>query len=231
MPGRLTIPVEHQAPLKLLRERGAQLLDGLNSAIGGVLLRRSDLELALRQAKSGESALLVEVDVPLLAELLVNLALLAGMASPRTLLADLAWSLRTGEKWSEAEVASWDALQPSLERLLANEALIALGKTIRLQYEHANILTETRVITDIRPVFSFDATKPIAAVICHTLRIAYTSEADTRHVAFALDTDDLRELVKVCERALTKADALSAYLKQPTALPSRIAGSDDATKA
>jgi hypothetical protein len=227
MPGRLKIPREHQPAFVKLRELGPTVLDELNARIRGVFLHRLDLERVLRETRAKDAALLDEADVSLLAEVLVNLAMLAGTGRAEALLADLAASLHILPHWSATDVAAWETIRPSLARLLTNETLLGLGKAIRLQYEHTNILTETRLITDVRPVFDADATKPVAAMICHTLRIAYTADGASKQLAFALDTQDLRSLAKVCERALRKADVLSAYLKEPTALPSRIAGSSD----
>lgn len=158
--------------------------------------------------------------------MLLGLAVLR-LPSTAVLFQEVVESLRVIAKWSDADLASWELLGPAFERLISNETLRGLGKAVRLQYEHTNILTETYLVTDVRPVFDASGTAPQAAIICHTLRVAFTSDGRTKHLAFALDNEDLRNLIQGCERALRKADALRAFLKAPTELPSKVAGGDD----
>jgi hypothetical protein len=79
------------------------------------------------------------------------------------------------------------------------------ASTLRTEYER--ILLDTRIISDIRPVFddSQDTPSIQAAIVDHTLRIMYTGGDGHRHEAhYALDIGDLETLHEQTAKALKK---------------------------
>jgi hypothetical protein len=120
-----------------------------------------------------------------------------------------AWSKEVRAKWVEAI----NDIADGLKALNNNNPLVILEKSSELTYAHQNILQESRIVTDIRPVFSPDGESVTRAVIIHTLLIEYSDGPDRRKMEFALDAADVAELLKACERAEFKATALKAALK------------------
>jgi hypothetical protein len=71
------------------------------------------------------------------------------------------------------------------------------------------VYLDSRVLTDIRPIFSLkEDLHPTAAVIIHNLE--FVTHTDDRHTYtyIALDPNDLRKLKRTLERALQKEEIL-----------------------
>jgi hypothetical protein len=224
MPRRLRLPREQFPDFAALRDIGTDGLERLRSSIPPVMLRASELEAALRAYSSerseGVSGILLQ---------LASLVLADSSQSIGDLFDDVTAELRESAKWSSAELEVWTQETPTIKLLVAMPGLVTLAKAVRLQWDHTNVLAETHIITDLRPVFDADASRALAAIICHTLRLSYNSEGRTHHIALAVDTGDLQRLQRDVERALKKAEVMKDYLKAPTPLPARLQGVDDAT--
>lgn len=103
-------------------------------------------------------------------------------------------------------------LQERLFRVLSNESLLLKGKATELAYERGSILTKTRVLSDLRPVFGGkDVVSIDALTVIHTLVISFMEDQKQRKLHLALDTADLEALKSVVERALEKQRALDAF--------------------
>jgi len=93
------------------------------------------------------------------------------------------------------------------------------SKAIELSYDCDNLLQRTRIMTDVRPLFTDDANDIDGAVVSHTLRISYDSAGNDREMSLALDESDLRKLISDCERALMKGDTARRKMCDPSAIP------------
>ncbi len=93
-----------------------------------------------------------------------------------------------------------------IERLAAVPTVRLAARAIDLSYESDNLLQRSRVLTDIRPIFSEDAGSIDGAVVAHTLRLRYDSAGLDREISLAVDSNDLRKLIFQCERALLKEE-------------------------
>lgn len=224
MPRRLKIPHQQVPDLEVVRDVGSAKLDELAASLPGQMLRVSQLEDALKPHWPERAPA-----VALLLIQLTSMALADFPRAPANLIAELTQELRQTSSWTEAELETWTSVTAALGRLIFTPGLVTLAKAIRLQWDHANVLTETHIITDVRPVFDAEANSPVAAIICHTLKLSYTSEGRTHHISLALDTTDLHRLQTDAERALKKATVMKGYLGEPWALPTRVQGNEDAT--
>lgn len=100
----------------------------------------------------------------------------------------------------------------SLFQTLSNNSYLRLwAKAQQLKLDNENSFSNSRIITDIRPVFSVNALEADSFLLIHNLRIDYiNSNRDIEAAIFALDINDLLELKKNIERAISK----EAYLKE-----------------
>lgn len=74
---------------------------------------------------------------------------------------------------------------------------------------------DTRIFTDIRPVFTEDPSEePVGAVLVHNLKIEYRKENSTQEFFVALDSQDLLKLRKVIDRAIAKESSACSLLKK-----------------
>lgn len=117
---------------------------------------------------------------------------------------------------SRLQIAAEDLprLRTILERLLNVDAIQIIAKAARLQRDGERLYCSSKVLSDIRPVFGKDpSSRPVGAVLAHTLRIGYHEGRDHKEFHVVLDSSDLAALVETACRAQDKDSALREFLK------------------
>jgi ribosomal protein S13 len=108
-------------------------------------------------------------------------------------------------------------LKQNLKRFLKIAALTVHSKAIDLQVSNERTYCESRIITDLRPVFGRKLEEGIkGSVIRHSLHITYhQNDGGDEHKTFfvILDLDDVKELKLALERAEAKQKVLEQSLK------------------
>jgi hypothetical protein len=136
------------------------------------------------------------------------------ISSPKELSAAVINS-STVSKSEELSPASRERLKQRLELLLSMEnSLGVTAKAFDVMTEHQRLFCSARILSDIRPVFSGTPETVSAAVIVHNLQIGFHQPASGDHeeIYIALDTDDLKALKDVIERAERKTTAMQTLL-------------------
>jgi len=111
--------------------------------------------------------------------------------------------------------ASLASMQANLERILSIDPLINISKGIGLLAEQPRTFCDSRILTDLRPVFHDDSSQPaVGAVIIHSLKIEYHEDGEHKEFFVALDSDDIENLVQVLKRASTKANSLRTLMAE-----------------
>jgi hypothetical protein len=131
------------------------------------------------------------------------------------------WQAENLKGWPEAS----QAIASALDLVTDDHPLLVSAKTSVLAYTQEHLLTNTRIITDVRPVFDTAGQRILETVIVHTLALHYVNEAQDRTmIALSLDLGDVIELRKQCERAERKAKVVAEALKtlNPVVLPEQI---------
>jgi hypothetical protein len=109
-----------------------------------------------------------------------------------------------------------ERLATRMHDLLSLEAVQLLAKSADLLTEHEHLFLEARVVSDIRPVFlgveEEEGEHAAAAVLVHTLRLAYQDAKGRHDFYLALDRSDVEQLRSIAERALDKEVSLQALL-------------------
>jgi hypothetical protein len=89
------------------------------------------------------------------------------------------------------------------------------SKAANLIMEHENIFSNSRVLTDLRPIFKPEIEDGIGgALISHILRISYKNINGSQESFFALDLGDIQQLLEQLERALEKEESLKKLLER-----------------
>jgi hypothetical protein len=110
-----------------------------------------------------------------------------------------------------------DTTAEQIGAILACELSVrATAKALDISGQSERVVSESRIISDIRPVFGDQIAEPLHAVILHTLRLECIGEFQHQH--FLLSSQALRELKDVVERALTKEAALIRGLESAEGL-------------
>jgi hypothetical protein len=122
---------------------------------------------------------------------------------------DMFAMLSSGDHLPDLDSAEREMLQHRLRTLYGTIALFRVAKAIDVLVEQERLFHGARSFIDIRSVFTDEAEEaPIAAVLMTTLRITFHEADELRSIFLALDTDDVRRLQVVLDRAVTKAEAL-----------------------
>ncbi len=129
---------------------------------------------------------------------------------------------------TESDVA--DSLAPvgneqpaNLWPLLNTTAVRRFAKAIDLRNSYEKILADSRVISDIRPVFPDEGEIPRivdAAMVNHTLKLTYFpgERGLPGEIHIAVDTVDLKNLREQIDRALEKESAARALIEKGGAI-------------
>jgi hypothetical protein len=108
-----------------------------------------------------------------------------------------------------------NTLSLRLTRLLEIKASLSLtSKALDVLTDADRIFYSAKILTDIRPVFDDEGKKIEAAVIMHNLRIHFGQDNEHRDFFVALDTNDIKELRSVLDRADRKAESLQMLLNR-----------------
>lgn len=103
-----------------------------------------------------------------------------------------------------------------LNKLLDNEQLYLSYKIYALYLDHKNLYITSKILCDIRPVFTKPDISAKASIITNTLHIHYrTGDSENPHKDFliALDLKDIQNLKKVILRAEQKNETLKEIIK------------------
>jgi hypothetical protein len=103
-------------------------------------------------------------------------------------------------------------IKARLKRLLDFDALNVASKAMNLRHEHERVFCTGRILTDARPVYGSDPkAPPKAAVITHTLKIAYHEGSDeVKEIYVVMGASDIKELRALLDRAESKSTSLRA---------------------
>lgn len=143
---------------------------------------------------------------------LVSLSLLARESNfdIDTLLSALRTSLSETEK--QDALAAWDVVATEIKGLLSLAALTTIAKALDLTFDYPNLLESARLLCDIRPIFVEDDTDISGAIISHTLTIEYRASGQRKKIELALDTNDVMNVLRQCERVKNKVATIKRKL-------------------
>lgn len=118
----------------------------------------------------------------------------------------------------EGKEVDWSSFKQDLTGLLSSDETFGVtAKALDIRKRQAHVYCEARILTDIRPVFKMDAADgPTAAFVTHTLRISTHDKGDFSTVKdffVSLDADDLKELRRLVDRAITKEAGLKSLIE------------------
>jgi hypothetical protein len=138
--------------------------------------------------------------------------------SVEDLVADLRSAAERSGDSSLAKPEAWAAVASDVAALLsADDTLGVTAKALAVMTGVERNFLGSHVLTDLRPVFGSEIT-PAAGVVVHYLAITFSQDGETREIVFGLDSNDLRTVNAVLERAMKKEASLRKFMEQ-TKLP------------
>lgn len=108
-----------------------------------------------------------------------------------------------------------EILRKRLLELLNAARIRVVSKALTLSLDHERVYLDSKVITDIRPIFGTDDEPSVdGALVNHVLRMTYIDAAGVRTtISLALDSRDLVGLKSALDRAEKKEVAVRALLE------------------
>jgi hypothetical protein len=150
-----------------------------------------------------------------------------GWLTVEELLQNIRDALSDTPNWNDQEQRKWSGIESAFGSLLSLDVVRLVAAGIDLSYEHVNVFKTARVLTDIRPIFTNDATRIEGAVVSHALHIQFQSLDGPHELAIALDESDVEELLEICQRALTKTKTAQSLMRDVGNMPMMIPGRPD----
>jgi hypothetical protein len=148
--------------------------------------------------------------------------------SVQELLDGLTRGIRTADvKWTDVEISEWEELLPNLHDLLSMSTIWTIVKALDLSYDYANLFQSAKILTDIRPIFSEDASTIDGSVVSFTLRLYFDSLEGSKSLSIALNHKDVKKLQKNCERAIKKAETAKTFMVDDNKKRTIICGDED----
>ena len=119
--------------------------------------------------------------------------------------------------WTDAEMERWNKKLPLFKDLIGAPQVLTVVKSSKLSYDYDKIYKNGKIITDIRPIFNKDCSEIVSSLISFTLNIIYfsdecNSEECTKKITLTLDSEDVKNLLSSCDKALKKARVASAFM-------------------
>lgn len=119
-------------------------------------------------------------------------------------------------KKRDIELEPIEDVRDLVEKIIKMDNNIGIfSKNINLSTDNPNIFFDARIITDLRHLFYNDIEIfPNYALIQHLLRINYVKNDDTKEMFFNLNLDQLMELKRIIDRAITKENTIKKMCKE-----------------
>lgn len=209
------IPTQDIEGFKIILNLSNKLIDKINSKIE---LSQSVLSPSQLAERLSAETSLNEEDCRKILKIIHSLSTLRkdDDLSKQDIVSEIIDSLKELDEEPFKLEKNWKQLEKNLTLLLSNEEKISLGfKSIHLSWEFDKIYMESKIMTDIRPVFEEEIDKNInSGIIVHSLKIEYHLSNDTHQKIFIkLDSDDLKELKEQIIRAEKKEQKIKESLK------------------
>lgn len=231
MPPQIKLSTRLAEGLAIIREVVPEKLDAVKHQIEAAkprpLMPRQLLPEIARASDKGED----EAEQVLQTLLALQTAIRQRHVSADVVLEEIQHGIQNlkNPPWDQQQQEKWRSIQGSLKSLITSPALRLVSATLGVMYEYENLFLSSRIVTDIRPVFSEDIAEIEGAAVSHTLHIRYSSNEDVHRMSVAMDEADIQELEKQCQRALAKARTARRVMLEQAGVSTVITGGlDDA---
>ena len=114
------------------------------------------------------------------------------------------------ETWGAARGAILDVLNA----IGPDHPLQVLRKVERLAYAHQNVMTEARIITELRPVFNDAGDTILQGIVVNTLLIDFNDGGHSRRIELGLDVRDVAALKRTGATSGNQSPDLEGVARQ-----------------
>jgi len=125
-------------------------------------------------------------------------------------------AVSSDDTFSQLSAEELAHFEQRLTKLLAIDGSISISsQSLILLQEYDSIFLNSRIITDVRPIFKAETKEEIAgALVVHTLKIAYQDASGSKEFYVALDSSDVKKLQEQLSQSLIEAKVIQAMLNK-----------------
>lgn len=129
-------------------------------------------------------------------------------------------AVSTDESFSDLSAEELTVFEDRLNELFVIDGCISISsEAITLLQEYEHIFSNSRIVTDVRPIFKTEKKEGIAgALVVHNLRIAYQDASGIKEFYVALDSNDVKNLYEQLSQSLIEADIIQTMLNKANVL-------------
>lgn len=114
------------------------------------------------------------------------------------------------EQWRAENLADWKAIEGRVGPLFEKDNFFSVSnKAYQLLVNRPNPVQDIKILSELRPVYSEDATSVKAFVLAMTLVVDYFEGDAKKTIHLSMDMDDLRSLTLEVDRAKLKRETVS----------------------
>lgn len=114
------------------------------------------------------------------------------------------------EKWKPENFTSWKSVEAQVQPLFEKDNFFSVvNKSYQLLHNRPNPIRGVKILSELRPVYSEDATSVKALVLAKTLAVDYAVGETEKTIFLSMDMDDLRSLAIEVDRAKLKSETIS----------------------
>jgi hypothetical protein len=114
------------------------------------------------------------------------------------------------ENWQSENLAGWKAIEGRIAPLFAKDNFFSISnKSYQMLVKRPNPVQDVKILSELRPVYSEDATSVKAFVLAKTLVVDYLEGETKKTIHLSMDMDDLRSLASEVDRAKLKRETVS----------------------
>ncbi|MRG72874.1 hypothetical protein GH722_13990 [Alphaproteobacteria bacterium HT1-32] len=128
--------------------------------------------------------------------------------------------------WVDSDHSLWNECKDLIGSLLKSEKLSVAVKALHLGLDHNNLLVESKILTDIRPVFNEEKSHILGSIVTFTLMLEVSGRGEDVKFDVALDLSDVESLKNSCQDAIEKSKVAQALMEKKCEVDSYISGEE-----
>jgi hypothetical protein len=123
--------------------------------------------------------------------------------------------------------SDWPAVGPALGAILSCRSVHFTAKAVDVSYDFERILSDSRILTSIRPIYTAKRDEIVSGTLVQTLRLDYVNSAGrSDSISIAVDLSDIIQLKEICGQAEEKARVARQRLEKDWGIEVLMAGED-----
>ena len=121
-------------------------------------------------------------------------------------------TLEVRDDFDEKHVKAWEERRSIISKIIELPSVYTRTAARLLQADTQTFLSTFSVSVNASPIF-FGSDDDLSSItVTSTAKLTYQDNSEDKHLNLSVDKDDLKDIIRVCERALSRFDKLESIL-------------------